>query len=86
MSEPFNPKFAVTLGQFETGEWGAIIHSASENKHSKFAAPTLKMAMNEAYKRMRKRELLNKRFPPPEPSRLITLADSAPRIISRNGK
>ena len=82
----FDPKFAVTIGKFETGTWGAIIHSAAENVHNKFTAPTLKALMTEAYKRVRKRELLNKRFPPPEKSNIITLAESPSRIITRNGR
>lgn len=81
----FRTEYTITLAKAESGEWAAIVHSALENKQVSFVKPNLKPLLIEAYKRIRKRVLLNRRFPIEE-QRIITLAQSAPSIITPNGR
>lgn len=60
----FQTHFTLAVGSDdETGQWAVQINSVAENKYTQFHEPSFARAMRQAIQKMRKREILNRKFP-----------------------
>ena len=65
------PMFIIRINQLENGQVNAFIQSLSETKAKRVQAPNMKLLMATVSKEVRKRNLLLKRFPKPEPKTIL---------------
>jgi hypothetical protein len=79
-------RFHVEIGfNDETATYLANVISTIDHKGMSFESPSLKVLLPQVGKAIRKREWHNRKFPPPEPSAIISInghnADTGPQLI-----
>lgn len=79
--------FVITIGQDEkSGLFGATVVSMADGMSNKCSSPRFATLINTLSTRIKKRALHDRKFPPPEPSKIIKPNGfQAPRLIATGG-